>query len=59
VLEQYEFIRVHDWPGSPQRGLSARKENGTANLAKHAKGGGALQRQDDAFDLKARLAEVE
>jgi hypothetical protein len=40
-------------------GLSDRKENGTANHAKHAKGGGALQGQDDAFDLKARLAEVE
>jgi hypothetical protein len=41
------------------RGLSDRKENGTANHAEHAKGGGALQGQDDAFDLKARLAEVE
>jgi hypothetical protein len=39
--------------------LSDRKENGTANHANHAKGGGALQGQDDAFDLKARLAEVE
>jgi hypothetical protein len=39
--------------------LSDRKENGTANHAEHAKGGGALQGQDDAFDLKARLAKVE
>jgi hypothetical protein len=45
--------------GSAQRGLPDRKENGTANHAEHAKGGGALQGQDDAFDLKARLAEVE
>lgn len=35
------------------------KENGTANHAEHAKGGGALQGQNNAFDLKARLAEVE
>jgi hypothetical protein len=41
------------------RGLSDRKENGTANHAEHAKGGSALEGQDDAFDLKARLAEVE
>jgi hypothetical protein len=39
--------------------LSDRKENGTANHAEHAKRGGALQGQDQAFDLKARLAEVE
>jgi len=39
--------------------LSDRKENGTANHAEHAKGGGALQTQNDAFDLKARLAGVE
>jgi hypothetical protein len=45
-------------PGSAQRGLSDRKDNGTANHAKHAKGGGALQVHDYAFDLKARLAEV-
>ena len=44
---------------SAQRGLSDRKEIGTANHAEHAKGSGALQGQDDAFDLKARLAEVE
>jgi hypothetical protein len=35
------------------------KESGTANHAEHANGSGALQGQDDAFDLKARLAEVE
>jgi hypothetical protein len=52
-------LAVHVCPGSAQRGLSDRKENGTANHAKHAKDGGALQVQDDAFDLKARLAEVE
>jgi hypothetical protein len=51
--------KVHVCPGSAQRGLSGREENGTAKHAKHAKGGGALQVQDDAFDLKARLAEVE
>jgi hypothetical protein len=39
--------------------LSERKENGTANHAEHAKGSGALQGQDNGFDLKARLAEVE
>ena len=39
--------------------LSDHKENGTANHAEHAKGGGALQCQDDAFDLKPRLAEIE
>jgi hypothetical protein len=38
--------------------VSDRKENGTANHAEHAKGGGALQGEDDAFDLKAMLAEV-
>jgi len=59
VVEPDEFSRVHVCPGSAQRGLSDRKENGTANHAEHAKGGGALQGQDDAFDLKARLAEVE
>ena len=59
MLEQDEFSWVHVCPGSAQRGLSDRKENGTANHAEHAKGGGALQGQDDAFDLKARLAEVE
>ena len=52
-----------DWgrvcPGFAQSGLSDRKENGTANHAEHAKGGGAFQGHDDAFDLKARLAEVE
>jgi hypothetical protein len=31
--------------------VSDRKENGTANHAEHAKGGGALQGQDGAFDL--------
>jgi hypothetical protein len=46
-------------PRPAQRALSDRKENGTANHAEHAKGSGALQGQDDAFDLKARLAEVE
>ena len=46
-------------PAQPQRGLSGRKENGTANHAEHAKGGGALQGQDDALDLKAWLAENE
>jgi hypothetical protein len=59
VLEQDEFGWVHSRPDSAQRGLSDRKENGTANHAEHAKGGGALQGQYDAFDLKARLAEVE
>ena len=49
----------HGYPDSAQRGLSDRKENGTAKHAEHAKGGGALKGQDDAFDLKARLAEVE
>jgi hypothetical protein len=47
------------YPGSAQRRLSEGKENGTANHAEHAKGDGALQAQDDAFDLKARRAEVE
>ena len=41
------------------RGLSDREQNGTAKHAEHAKGGGALQVQDDAFNLKARPAEVE
>jgi hypothetical protein len=59
ALEPNEFGRVHVCPGSAQRGLFDRKENGTANHANHAKGDGALQGQDDAFDLKARLAEVE
>ena len=35
------------------------QENGTANHAEHAKGGGALQVQDDAFDLEVWLAEIE
>jgi hypothetical protein len=56
---QGETSCVHVCPGSPQRALSDRKENGTANHAEHAKGGGALQGQDYASDLKARLAEVE
>jgi hypothetical protein len=43
----------------PRRDLSDRQENGTANHAKHAKGAGASQVQDNAFDLKARRAEVE
>ena len=59
VLEQDKFSWLHVYPGSAQRGLSDQKEYGTANHAKHAKGGGALQGQDDAFDLKARLAKVE
>jgi hypothetical protein len=50
---------VHVCPGSAQRGLSDREENGTAKHAKHAKGGGALQVEDNAVDLKARFAEVE
>jgi hypothetical protein len=36
---------------------SDRKEYGAAKHAEHAKGGGALQGQDDTFDLKARFAE--
>jgi hypothetical protein len=56
--EQDEFSRVHVCHGSAQRGPSDRKENQTAKHAEHAKGGGALQAQDDAFDLKAGLAEV-
>jgi hypothetical protein len=59
VLKQDEFSSAHVCPGSAQRSLSDREENGTAKHAEHAKGGGALQAQDDAFDLKARLAEVE
>jgi hypothetical protein len=59
VPEPDEFSWVHVCPGSAQRGPSDRDENGTANHAEHAKGGGALQGQDDAFDLKARLAKVE
>jgi hypothetical protein len=59
VLLQDEFSWLHVCLGSVQRDLSGRKENGTANHAEHAKGGGALQGQDDAFDLHARLAEVE
>ena len=47
---------VHVCPGSARRGPSGREENGTA---KHAKGGGALQVEDNAVDLKARFAEVE
>ena len=43
----------------PLNGLSDHKENGTAKHAEHAKDGGALQAQDDAFDLKPRRAEVE
>jgi hypothetical protein len=46
-------------PRPAQCGLSDRKENGTANHAEHANGSDASQGQDDAFDLKARLAEVE
>jgi hypothetical protein len=49
--------RLH--PGLAQRGPSDQEENGTAKHAEHAKGGGALQVEDNAFDLKARLAEVE
>jgi len=59
VLEPEEFSWVRVCPGSMQRGLADRKENGTAKHAEHATGGSALQGQDDAFDLKARLAEVE
>ncbi len=58
-IEQDEFNWVHVCLGSPQRGLSDRKENGTAKHAEHARGGGDFQGQDDAFDLEARLAEVE
>jgi hypothetical protein len=43
VLEQDEFSWVHVCLGSPQRGLPDQKENGTANHAKHAKGGGAYR----------------
>jgi hypothetical protein len=50
---------MHVCHGSAPRGLSDREENGTAKHAEHAKGSGALQVEDDAFDLKARLAEVE
>lgn len=57
--EQDEFRWVHVCPGSARRGPSDREENGTAKHAKHAKGGGALQVEDNAVDLKARLAEVE
>ena len=39
--------------------MSGRKDNGTAKHAEHAKGCGALQVQDDAFDFQARLSEVE
>ena len=59
VLEPDEFSWVHVCTGPAQRGLSDRKENGTAKHAEHAKSSGPLQAQDDAFDLKARLAEVE
>jgi hypothetical protein len=41
---------MHVCPCSAHRSLSDRKENGTANYAEHAKGGGALQGEDDAFD---------
>jgi hypothetical protein len=57
--EQDEFCWMHVCPRSAQRSPPNQKENGTANHAEHAKGGGASQVQDDAFDLKARLAEVE
>jgi hypothetical protein len=57
--EQDKLSWMHVCPGSARRGPSDREENGTAKHAKHANGGGALQVQDDAFDLKARLAEVE
>jgi hypothetical protein len=56
-LDEFRWVRA--CPGPSQRGLSDRKENGTAKHAKHAKSGGALQVQDDTFDLKAGLAEVE
>ena len=58
VLEPDEFSRVHVFPGSAQL-VCNHKENGTAKHAEHAKDGGALQAQDDAFDLKPRRAEVE
>jgi hypothetical protein len=54
-LDEFSSVRV--CPGSPQRALSGQKENGTANHAEHAMGSGALQGQDDAFDLKANLKE--
>jgi hypothetical protein len=53
------FCSSNPLPRPAQRALSDRKENGTANHAEHAKGSGASQGQDNAFDLKARLAEVE
>jgi hypothetical protein len=43
VPQQDEFSWPHSFPGSAQRGLSDREENGTAKHAEHAKGGGALQ----------------
>jgi hypothetical protein len=59
TLKWDEFSWVRGCPGSARCGLSDRKKNGTAKHAEHAKGEGASQGQDDAFDLKARLAEVE
>ena len=59
-LERDEFRCVHAClPSFPAARSGRSKENGTANHAKHAKGGEALQGQDDALDLKARPAEVE
>jgi hypothetical protein len=48
-LKQDEFSRVRGCPGFARRGLSDRKENGTAKHAKHAKGGGVLQARADVF----------
>jgi hypothetical protein len=59
ALELDEFGSAPVCPGSAQRGLSDKEENGTANHAEHAKGSGALQGQDYALELKPRLAEVE
>ncbi len=36
-----------------------RKDNGSTEHAEHADGGGALLGQDEAFDFKPGLAEVE
>jgi hypothetical protein len=56
ALEPENLAGCTSAAGSAQRSLSDRAENGTA---KHAKGGSALQAQDDPFDRKPRRPEVE
>jgi hypothetical protein len=51
VLRDLRFHFPCLLPAPARCAVPDRKENGTANHAEHAKGGGALQGQDGAFDL--------